>query len=232
MPGGGACAYHQGMPEQDQLAVPGLSGIVLAGGKSTRFGSDKAAAILRGRPLLDWVASTVATACAELVVVRARGQELPPLALPRPPLVVEDEYEGLGPLAGIVSGLTAAAGPLAFVVSCDAPLVQASLVRSLAALAADADIVLPVANGFPQPLLAMYRKATCEPVFRAAVDRGDLKITAAFKGLRLHRVDETALREADPGLVSFQNANDPSALAKIEQLLDSSQDDVPRTPAS
>lgn len=199
-------------------ANAGLTGIVLAGGRSTRFGSDKASALFLGAPQLEVVCRTLATVCAELVVVKAPGQSLPPINVEPPPSIVEDDREGEGPLAGMIAGLRAAGTPLAFIVSTDVPLLRAALVAHLAERAVDYDIVLPVADGFPQPLVAVYRVLTALPAIQAAFDDGSRKILRAFAGLRALRVDEEELRTVDPDLESFRNANTPAELGALEEI--------------
>lgn len=196
-----------------------ITGLVVAGGKSTRFGADKASAMIAGRSLLEWVVRGVSPACSAIVVVRARGQILPPVQTGIAVTVVEDEYDEKGPLAGLVSGLAAMATPLAFAVSCDVPLVRAELVGGLAGLAANRDVVVPHVEGFPQPLLAIYRTETCLPAFRRAVEEDRLKITAAYIGLRVLPVREPRVRELDAGLLSFRNINRLDDLTGIESLL-------------
>ena len=201
----------------------GLEAVILAGGRSTRFGRDKASAPLRDRPLLQWVAEAVVPAVDRLVIVRAPGQLLPPLDLPVPVDLVDDEFPGLGPLAGLATGLAAVAAPLAFACSCDAPLIAPELVVRLAdiARAASADVVRPRVGGYPQPLVAVYRVASCLPAFRKAVESrtGGLRIVAACAGLRVVEPGEAELRAVDPGLRSFLNANTPARLAEIDALL-------------
>jgi len=201
------------------MTGPRPAGLILAGGKSTRFGSDKASALLLGRPLLQWAAEAVAASCVELVVVRAAGQVLPRIAVTVPVTVVDDMYEGQGPLAGLVAGFGGLAAEWYFATSCDAPLVQPELVALLARHRAGADIVVPRAGGFLQPLAALYRSSACEPVFRERVEAGHLKITAAYEGLTTVVVEEPELREADPEMLSFLNANTPERLAQISGLL-------------
>lgn len=198
-----------------------LSGIVLAGGKSRRFGTDKASADLLGRPLLQWVVSALEGPCGDVVVVRARGQRLPSIDASIPVRPVDDLYEGLGPLAGLVAGLNAAGSELCFAVSTDVPLLQPALIELLAQRAASADVVCPQVEGFMQPLVAVYRRSACLPRFRAAVEQGELKITVAYAGLRLDVVGEADVRVADPNLWSFRNANTPLALAEIAELIGS-----------
>src|SRR5688572_21072822 len=134
-----------------------VTGLIVAGGKSTRFGTDKASAIVAGRPLLEWVVGGVSSACEAIVVVRAQGQQLPEVRGRIPLTVVEDLYREKGPLAGLVSGFPAVTTPLAFAASCDVPLVRPALVSGLAMLTRGSDVVVPHVEGFPQPLLAVYR---------------------------------------------------------------------------
>ena len=197
-----------------------VTGLVLAGGKSTRFGSDKASTVVSGRTLLEWVLLALAPACDTVVVVRAPGQALPRVECARPIVIVDDLYEEKGPLAGLVSGFGAVRTPLAFAASCDVPLLVSPLVTALAALAPGYDVVVPHVDGFPQPLLAVYRPSTCLDVFRQAVEDGRLKITAAYAGLNVRVVRESELRQFDPDLSSFRNLNRAADVQEIARLLD------------
>lgn len=197
-----------------------LTGLILAGGKSSRFGSDKASALLRGRPLLQWAVSALEPAVSALVVVSAKGQHLPPIDAAVPVVVIEDDYEAMGPLAGLATGFRAVTTELCFATSCDAPLLMAAVVQLLASKAAQADVVVPDVLGFRQPLAAIYRPAACAPVFDAHIGRGELKIVPIFRMLRTVVVGEDEMRGADPDLLSFRNANVPERLAEMEALLD------------
>src|SRR3954470_493537 len=128
------------------------AGIVLAGGRSSRMGTPKAALEWHGSTLLRRVAGIVARAVdGPVVVVRAPGQALP--SLPANVEVVDDAREGRGPLQGLASGLAAVATEAAYVSSTDTPLLHPAFVRRvLRALGDDVDVVLPRAHGYPQPL--------------------------------------------------------------------------------
>ncbi|WP_322795929.1 molybdenum cofactor guanylyltransferase [Tepidiforma sp.] len=201
-----------------------LIAVILAGGRSTRFGRDKASAPLRGRPLLQWVADAVAPAVESILVVSARGQQLPALTVSVPVEVIQDRDEGLGPLAGLATAFEAADAELAFAASCDIPLLRPALVARLADIARDeaADVVCPRIGGFPQPLTAVYRPADCRDPFRRAVEirSGGLRILAAYRGLRVSWPTEPDLLPVDPDLRSFRNANTPGRLAELDRLLD------------
>jgi molybdopterin-guanine dinucleotide biosynthesis protein A len=199
--------------------MEGLTAVVLAGGRSSRFGSDKASALLRGRPLLQWVLDAVGQVCDAVVMVKARGQVLPDVTCTRPMTVIEDVYDAQGPLAGLVAAFEVVRTPLAFATSCDSPLTEPELIRYLASRAADSDVVCPLVDGHPQPLVAVYRAAACLPVFRENVERGQLRIVVAFAGLRRKTVTGEEAATADPQLHSFINANTPERLAEIDALL-------------
>jgi molybdopterin-guanine dinucleotide biosynthesis protein A len=151
-----------------------------------------------------------------VVVVRAPGQALP--ALPANVEVVEDAREGRGPLQGLAAGLAAVEDrvAVAYVSSTDAPLLHPAFVRCVvAALPDEADVALPRARGFSQPLAAAYRtglRATVEAMLAEGEDRlGDL-----FDRCRVVRLDEAALlidpvlAAADPQLDSLVNLNEPA----------------------
>lgn len=196
-----------------------IDGLVLAGGRSTRFGSDKASALLQGMPLLQWVISALDPVCDRIVLVCARGQSLPPVVSRAELVVAEDRYEAKGPLAGLVTGFPLVTAPLCFATSCDAPLLRTELVSLLETLAEGYDVVCPDVGGFQQPLAAVYRAAACLPVFEECVRTDRLRIVPAFDDLRTLMVSEDEVRHADPELDSFRNANRPERLTEIAELL-------------
>ena len=116
-----------------------ITAIVLAGGRSTRFGTDKASVVIGGRPMLDRVCATLAPEVPRVVVVAASGQPLPPVSVTVE--IVRDLFPGSGPLGGIVSGLAATSTNLGFVAASDLPLLDPSVVPLLAGLADAVDVV-------------------------------------------------------------------------------------------
>ena len=198
--------------------IPGLGGVVLAGGKSSRMGSPKAWLDFGGEALLQRVARRVAEVAAPVVVVAAEGQDLP--LLPEGTAIVRDPVAGKGPLVGIGAGLDALAGraEAAFVSSTDAPFLHPTLIRRLAALRAGYDIAVPRALGHFQPLCAVYGMAArAEIAALLAEDR--LRPTFLFERMRTLVADEALLLAdpdllaADPGLRSLRNVNTPEEYA-------------------
>jgi molybdenum cofactor guanylyltransferase len=199
--------------------------IILAGGKSSRMGSPKAALDWHGSTLLRRVTGLAQrTVDGPVVVVRARGQELPEL---HPSIeVVSDAREGRGPLQGLAAGLAAIddRAEVAFVSSTDVPLLHPAFVRRVIdAFTAEVDVVLPEIHGFRQPLSAAYRTRLL-PEVEGLIADGKLKPAFLFERCRVLRLDDAAmLRDAalaalDPDLASVRNLNEPSDYAAAQAL--------------
>ncbi len=197
------------------------TGIILAGGRSRRFGSDKATAEIAGRTLSQHVAGRLSEVCSELVIVRALDQHDVPVNVDVLVRQAQDSAMDHGPLEGIVSGLLMTTTELAFVVATDAPLIVPALAAGMLGLAKDegCDVLCPDVAGYPQPLVAVYRPATCIPAFQRALENGDRKILVAYEGLRVKLLDESDARAWDADLRSFRNANTKEALAALEALI-------------
>ncbi len=196
--------------------MPSSAGIVLAGGRSSRMGTPKAALEWHGSTLLHRTAGIMLRVTdGPVVVVRAPGQDLP--ALPPQVEVVEDPREGLGPVQGLAAGLAATAdrAEIAFVCSTDMPFLHPAFVRRVLRAAGEgADVGLPVARGYPQPLAAAYR-TTLAPVAGRLVQEGRLRPAFLFEECQVTRLDEAALHDdpvlaaLDPDLDSVLNVNEP-----------------------
>jgi molybdopterin-guanine dinucleotide biosynthesis protein A len=193
------------------------TGIVLAGGRSSRMGTPKAALEWHGSTLLRRVVGIVGRAVdGPVIVVRAPDQELP--SLPADVEIAEDAREGRGPLQGLEAGLAAARAhaPVAYASSTDVPLLHPRFVRRVVAAVDDGtDVALPHIRGFPQPLAAAYRTELVEVVARLiAEDR--LRPAFLFEACRTTRLDadalldDPALAALDPELDSVLNLNEPA----------------------
>lgn len=193
------------------------AGVVLAGGRSTRMGQPKAALAWHGSTFLYRTAALLGrTIDGPVVVVAAQGQVLPDL--PVGVAVVEDPVEGLGPMQGVAAGLAAVAdrAEVAFVCSTDMPFLHPAFVlRVLRALTeSDADIALPVARGFRQPLAAGYRASLAGLITRLIAE-GDLRPGMLTQHCEVTRLNDAqlladdALARFDPELESVVNINIP-----------------------
>jgi molybdenum cofactor guanylyltransferase len=193
--------------------------VVLAGGRSSRMGTPKAALEWHGSTLLRRTVGILARATGgPVVVVRASGQDLP--ALPRETIVVDDPRDGKGPVQGIAAGLAALAGEAgtAFVTSTDLPFLHPAFVgrvlRVLGPPADGPDVALPVARGYQQPLAAAYRVSLAQLAERL-VKEDRLRPAFLFAECQVERLDDAtlladpALAKLDPDLDSVLNVNTP-----------------------
>ena len=183
------------------------------------MGTPKASLEWHGSTLLRRTASIVARATGgPVVVVRAPGQELPPL--PGGILVADDPQDGKGPMQGIATGLAALRGraDIAFVSSTDMPFLHPAFTRRVLSVLGEnegTDVALPVARGFRQPLAAAYRVSLAAAAGRlVAEDR--LRLAFLFDECAVAQLDGEALRKdpvlaaLDPDLDSVVNVNTPA----------------------
>ncbi|HLF78397.1 MAG TPA: molybdenum cofactor guanylyltransferase [Dehalococcoidia bacterium] len=199
-------------------AVRHGAAIILAGGKSTRFGRDKAGEDLLGRSLLQRALDAFEGLVDEYVIVRAVGQALPAVTAGGIVTTVEDLYPESGPLGGIYTGLSVMQAPIAAVVACDMPLLRPALLQELLRLVPQSDIVVPLNEGMPEPLCAAYSKRCLEPI-RQRLDAGAFKVTGFYDQVSTNYLQPADWRPFDPEGLSFQNLNRESDLARIEALL-------------
>ena len=192
-----------------------VTAVILAGGKSSRFGADKASTLLLGRPLLQWVLDAAAAAVDEVVVVGAVGEELPGVTCAVPARIIRDRYANAGPLAGLVTGLEAADTDVCLALSCDAPLLQSSLLGALVGGLGAANAIVPEVEGHLQPLVAAYRRSACLETFRASVESGARALTVAVRALDPLVMQESEAWTLDPELLSFHSANTPAELEAL-----------------
>lgn len=209
------------------------TGILLAGGRSSRMGTPKALVDLDGSPLATHVARPLAAVCDEIVLSVSCEAEAPQSLVEEivsavrnagaaRPSIVRDHEPHLGPVAGLAAALSAASGGVAFATGCDSPLLSDRLVRGLFDLAesdATLDVVLPRRKGRLEPLLAVYRVARMAPHFRARLEAGGGRPTDGWNERHVLFVEGERLRQIDPAADSFRNVNTPAELDRMREEL-------------
>jgi molybdopterin-guanine dinucleotide biosynthesis protein A len=201
-----------------------LTGVVLAGGRSTRFGEgDKALADLAGTPMIRRVADRLTPAVADLVV-NCRPEQTPRLrtALEDYPLEVsyaEDEEPDRGPTAGIRNGLRAVNSEYAFVVACDMPFVDPALVEYLFERASGHDAAVPRCDdGWYEPIHAVYAADAMADACTSALRADDSRILIAIEEIDAVIVSESEIREVASPTV-FENVNtEAERAAAVERI--------------
>jgi molybdenum cofactor guanylyltransferase len=209
-------------------------GFVLAGGRSTRMGQDKALLTLAGRSLLELALDKLRT-LPLAAAPRIAGARAEPLS---PAPVVDDLHPGCGPLGGIEAALAASSRPLNVFLPVDTPLLPAQFLIWMLRRAeiTGALATVPRINGWPQPLCAVYHRQLLPPI-AAALMAGDYKvmpvvIAAASGAASTDVFDVELVASADVEILGFSplplyrwfhNCNTPEDMAEIGNALVLSQ---------
>ncbi|MDX1643410.1 MAG: molybdenum cofactor guanylyltransferase [Thermoanaerobaculia bacterium] len=191
-----------------------IVGVVLAGGRSSRFGSDKSEAELAGKTLAHRAAELLASATRRVLVADGgRGLLVEYPSIPDGP--------GEGPAAGILGAARLSPGASILALACDLPLVPESLLRALAR-SGEGDWIVPRWNGRLEPLCALYRP----PALEALAGNVAREIVAphrliAHPALRIRFLDGQTLAAHGAPQEIFANINRPEDLERITRLLES-----------
>ena len=175
---------------------------ILAGGKSTRMGTDKAFVILDGRTLLARALDLARSVTSDVRIV-GHAAKFAPFAP-----VVEDIFPGCGPLGGIHAALRISSTDLNAILAVDVPFVPPALFQSLIKRSRDAAATVTVAQsgGRLQPLCAVYRREFAD-VAEQALRTGRYKIDALFESAHTQVIAENELENAGFSSKIFRNLN-------------------------
>jgi molybdopterin-guanine dinucleotide biosynthesis protein A len=183
-----------------------ISCIILAGGKSVRFGHDKVLEKFGSTSLLEQVISRVDPISKEIIVVTAKERAFTQLASHPKTRVVADIVPGLGSLGGIYTGLVESKSLYNLVVAADMPFLNESLLRYMIKVANGYDLTLPHVNTWYEPLHAIYSRNCIGPA-KAILDQGKKVIVELFKYVKVKYVEAEEIDRFDPHHLSFFNIN-------------------------
>jgi molybdopterin-guanine dinucleotide biosynthesis protein A len=188
-----------------------VTGVILAGGASSRFGSNKALASYRSLPLIQHVAQTLEKLFPRRLVVTNTPTSYEFLGWP----MVGDIYPSCGPLGGIHAALSTIKTPRAFIVGCDMPLLNTDLIAHLCTLPGEWDAALPWLEAGPEPLYAVYTKH-CLPHIEKSLQAEEFKIGLLLRKLKLCQVNEDQILSLIGDLSTFHNINFNQDLSSLE----------------
>ena len=191
-----------------------LTGVIQAGGRSTRMGGEpKALLEVGGRRIVERVADVLGQVTDDLLMVTNTPDLFEWMGLP----MVPDAFPDCGSLGGIYSGLKAAPGEAIFTVACDMPFLLPAVARLVTSRAGMADVVAPRIGPYFETLHACYGRACLGPM-EQRLAAGELKITGFWDEVRVLVIpEEEVARLADPAVV-FSNVNTPDELARARAL--------------
>jgi molybdopterin-guanine dinucleotide biosynthesis protein A len=190
------------------------TGIILAGGKNTRMGENKAFLEIDGERLIDKTMNLYRQIFADIIIVTND-----PLSYVEftDAAIATDIYKGKGPLGGIYTGLFYSKSDYAFVCPCDMPFLNKGFVEYLLAQTGKYDVIVPaLAEGY-QPLHAVYSR-NCLPSIKRLLLLDKLKITGFYRDMRVLAISEEQIRPFNKDGRLFQNLNTPEDLEKIHPL--------------
>ena len=193
------------------MSDSGVSAIVLAGGRSSRFGRDKLAEPIDGKTLLDHAIDGVRRFATDVVVVLAPDGTPPTRGDVR---VVRDTTAFAGPLAGLLAGLRAAKHPSVFVTAGDMPELQHAVAEMLvAALAATGvDAAALEGDGRPRPLPIAVARDAGSVAAQRLIDDGERRLRALVDALTTTVIPESTWRALDPQGRSLRDVDVPMDL--------------------
>jgi len=198
--------------------TPVVSGFVLAGGRSSRMGQDKAALPLAGKSLLQRALETVAAICGNATILGSREK----YAAFGP--VIEDVYPDCGPLGGIHAALAQSGAGLNLILAVDTPFLTREFLEYLIgqAIQSRAIVTAPEIEGLVQPLCAVYSRAFL-PIAEQALRAGQYKIAPLFPEGKTRKIEAAELAQFEFTAGMFENLNTPEDLARARARISKTQ---------
>ena len=184
-----------------------LTGIILAGGKSSRMGTDKAFLIYNNKTFIEHVIEALKPSVSD-IIISANTEVYSSLGYK----VYNDSIPNCGPLGGIYTALSNSKSEKNIVISCDMPLVNAHLIKYLIEHAQEEQVNLLAHNGNVEPLCAIYNKS-CLPILKTCLKNNFLKMKNVLRQLSIHKIEIKNELFYHPQLMS--NINTPTELNYI-----------------
>lgn len=187
-----------------------ICGVILAGGKSSRYGANKALVPVEGIPLIEHVIAVLRGLFKSVVLITNTPDEYARFHLP----MYEDLIKGLGPLGGIYTALKCISEEAGFFAACDMPYLNPAFIAHMLELGRDHDAVVPRIGWKLEALHALYRK-TCLPPMERLIQNGQYQVIRFFDEVSVRYVEEDEIRKFDPSLHLFLNINRPEDLEEV-----------------
>lgn len=200
------------------------TGVILAGGKSRRMGSDKAFMEVGQAGMIQLVAEELKKVFKEVLIAGGGEEAGKRLGL----TVVADIIPGGGPLSGIHAALKISSFNKCLVVPCDMPFLRAELAVFMLSMAEGYDVAVPTNGSFYQPLFAVYDKS-CIDVIENALRAGRYKVVDFYPQVKVNYVNDKYLRQLTDTGRAFFNVNTPSDLHKARDMAKLSEKDRENT---
>lgn len=186
-----------------------ITGAVLAGGKSSRMGKDKALLKLDGRTFIERITGTLEQVFTSVIVIADRTKQYEFFSRP----VYRDVFRNRGPLGGIHSALVHAPTERVFITSCDVPLLSLSVIRRVVRRSARAQALVLFGGNSLQPLCGLYHRS-CLPVIEEHLKRGEYSVQACLNNLDTLLISY-GTNSPDDVSYALTNVNTPSDYRRV-----------------
>jgi len=188
-----------------------ITGIILAGGKSVRYGQDKAFIPFNGSFLIDKVISVMKKVFRDVIIIANEPEKYSRFGLP----IYEDIIKNIGPIGGILTGIVCSQKPAGFFVACDMPFLNPELISYMVRIRNGFDVVIPKIGENIEPLHAIYTKK-CIPYIKETIQKQIYGIRAFFPKVSVRYVKEKEIVSYDPELRFLVNINTPEDMRRLK----------------
>ena len=186
------------------------------------MGEDKGLKLFLGQKLIQRVVDRLACIADEIIVTTNHPYDYAFLGK----CLIPDLIPGRGSMGGLYTAMREAIFPIVAVVACDMPFASPELIKAEAKLLVDenVDVVIPRSNCGLEPFHAVYRRATCLPFVRFAIDANHLKVIDLFSSMRVRELNRDEVDAIGSSDVIFRNINTPDEFIEAERLAQTRQD--------
>ncbi|MEK6692653.1 MAG: molybdenum cofactor guanylyltransferase [Nitrospirota bacterium] len=191
-----------------------VTGIILSGGESRRMASEKAFMEIDGISLIENILNGFDGLFDEVIIVTNK----PELYISYDAMLVGDLFKKKGPMAGLYSGLLNSRNNYSFVVACDMPFLNRSLISFMMDIADGVDIVIPKVNGLVEPLHAIYSKR-CLDLIEKNLKEENLGLRGILGQSKVRYVGEDEITIFDPDMNFLININSSEDIKKVTQKI-------------
>ena len=184
--------------------INNITGIILAGGESSRMGQDKAFILLSGKPMIEVLIDKMSEVFSDLMIVTNKPHLYEKYGIK----TYEDIVKNMGPMGGIYTGLLTARKGYSFFFACDMPFLNSSLIRFMSENIKGYNAVVPQHNGRLEPLYAVYSR-NCITAIENQLHKNNLKITDFLSLVKVRVITEQEIAMFDAERKCFTNINTP-----------------------
>jgi len=194
-----------------------VTGIILAGGSSIRFGQNKAFIDIDGIRLIDSITEKMKNIFEQVILVANEKERYKYIGIP----VIEDLIKGLGPIGGIYTGLMSISNQAGFFVACDMPFINKQLIRYMIDIKDNHAAVVPMVADNIEPLHAIYSKS-CLGTIKKLIDSNTYQVRLFYERMPVRYIKEDEIKKFCAPSKAFLNINTPDEYRKIQSHIKNS----------